>query len=201
MKMSERDGLDHGDRCTATGFALPSFGIVMKVGPHSGMSLAEIVETKHEEEAMHGVHYWGYSGTLCHPKRVVRFVQYVLSQQPTPPDLLLLETVSPYSSPIGGIKCFSRDSNAYEEFNAPVQLQGAEYAFVCRDLCRLDHDILLDSYQVVGGKNDGERLSKHLRFRVNKAFVRRSYGPASSHLARLAYRAELVEPYVLWLGA
>ncbi len=47
--------------------------IVMKVGPHSGMSLDEIIESKREEEKGNGVHYWGYSGVFCRPLATQEF--------------------------------------------------------------------------------------------------------------------------------
>jgi len=180
-------------------FVFPSFAIVMKVGPHNGMSLKEIIESKHAEEDRNGVHYWGYSGTLSHPNRVLKFITYVISLQNSPPELLLLQTNSYYNSPIGKIKSFSRDNNTYEQFNGPVQLQGAQYSFVCRNLRRVDSEFLLDYYCVIGGKKDGEPLSKYLHHRVNKAFVRKYSGPPSPYKSRLIYSAQLVEPYVLWL--
>jgi hypothetical protein len=180
--------------------SLPAFGIVMKVGPHSGMSLDQIVDSKRAEEADLGVHYWGYSGTSCHPRRVLEFVRYVLSVQWTPPTLLLLETDSAYRSHIGHARRFSRDGEAYETIASPVQLQGAQYAFVCRDLKDVNRCFPMDGYSVVGGKNDGVRLSAHLRHRVNKALVRKDTTPEGAAHARLAYQAQLVEPFVVWLG-
>lgn len=180
---------------------LPPFAVVMKVGPHSGMSLSEIVASKVEEESRLGQHYWGYSGTLCHPKRVLEFVEYVRSLQELPPQLLLLETASNYDSSIGKINSFSTDCNRYEVFGGAVQLQGAEFAFVAQGLHSVDRDICLDEFDVVGGKNNGQPLSHHLRHRVNKAFVKRR--PADeremSQRCRLSYVAQLVSPFVIWL--
>lgn len=180
--------------------AMPSFAIVMKVGPHSGMTLAEILETKHEEETVHGVHYWGYSGTACHPSRVIEFIRYVRAFQSMPPVLMLLETSSKYSSRIGKARSYSVHGGESHGLEEPIQLQGAQYAFVCVNLQRRDLEFSLDSYSVVGGKNDGVPLGEHLRSRVSKAFVRRKYVQSTSHVVRLAYTAELVEPYVISLG-
>lgn len=180
-------------------FVLPPFAIVMKIGPHSGMSLNEIVESKYKEEAQYGVHYWGYSGTLCHPRRVLDFVSYVLSFKQGPPSLLLIETESNYTTSIGHINCFSKDSKNYEKFDGPIQLQGAQYAFVAQNLHRIDRDFQLDRYSVISGKNDGKPLSLHLRQRVNKAFVKRTPRAKTSHISHLAYMAQLSAPYVFWL--
>jgi hypothetical protein len=199
MNASAWDAPSPNDRLTTGCFALPAFGIVMKVGPHSGMSLAQIAESKRAEEAIGGVHYWGYSGTSCHPSRVRSFVLDVLARQAAAPVLLLLETRSGYTSPIGRIGRFSTDAGTYGAFDGPVQLQGAQYAFVCRNLRRMDCSFPADSYSVVGGTNDGALLSRHLRYRVSKAFVRRNEVVVSAQQARLAYAAELAEPYVIWL--
>lgn len=51
--------------------------IIMKVGPHSNMSLNEIIETKIQEEKMHGVHFWGYSGVFCHPSKVQKYCEEI----------------------------------------------------------------------------------------------------------------------------
>ena len=93
-------------------YMLPPFAIVMKVGPHSGMSLEQIFASKLDEETRLGKHYWGYSGTLCHPDRVLAFVDYVKSFHEVP-HLLLVETTSGYNSPIGKISRFSTDRSSY----------------------------------------------------------------------------------------
>lgn len=187
---------NNGDAMKTTD--LPQLGIVMKVGPHSGMSLEQIVASKTEEESRLGVHYWGYSGTLCQPPRVIDFMAYAVALGQLV-DLLLLETKSDYGSSIGHVSEFSRDGKTYEPFAGPVQLQGAQFAFVARDLTLVDQDLFLDDLVVVGGANDGRPLSQHLRSRVNKAFVRRANHAVDGTRARLALKARLVEPYVVWL--
>ena len=181
----------------------PAFAVVMKVGPHSGMSLAEIAASKAEEERRLGRHFWGYSGSLCHPRRVVDFVAYARAMTETPVQLLLIETSSDYRSSIGKIAAFSTDQQHYTRFADAVQLEGAQFAFVARDLQRIDSDIDLDAFSVVGGRNDGRSLSQHLRHRINKAFVRTvTHAAAAARISarcRLAYSARLVEPFAVWL--
>lgn len=178
---------------------LPRFAVVMKVGPHSGMGLGDIAASKVDEERRLGVQYWGYSGTLCTPNRVHQFVSYVSSIQARPPSLLLIATTSPYASPVGHSMRYSADGVNFREFPGRVQLQGAQFAFVAQDLQPIGSDFMLDEYDVVGGKNDGKPLSIHLRQRVGKAFVRRASRIDKASPARLAFVAQLVAPYAIWL--
>lgn len=169
--------------------------IVMKVGPHSDMSLDEIIQSKNKEEIGNGVHYWGYSGVFCRPKQVQEFCKNSVMNKRTP-KLILIETKSAYNSDIGYINEFSVDNLNFEKFKSPVQLQGAQFSFVAKNIRRYDK-FNLDDFIVVGGKNDGKYLSEHLVFRVNKCFgkyVRSSRGKELSVLV-----ADLVEPYAVWL--
>ena len=167
--------------------------IVMKVGPHSNMSLDEIIESKNKEEIGNGVHYWGYSGVFCRPKQVQEFCKM---PSKTTPKLILIETKSSYNSDIGYINEYSSDNINYKKFKSPVQLQGAQFSFVAKNLRKFDK-FKLDDFIVVGGKNDGKPLSEHLVFRVNKCLGKYSKNSNDSELNVLI--ADLVEPYAVWL--
>lgn len=84
--------------------------IVMKVGPHSYMSLDEIIESKNKEEILNNVHYWGYSGVFCRPKRVQEFCKNSVLNNHIP-KLILIETRSSYNSDIGFIHEYSIVNN------------------------------------------------------------------------------------------
>jgi hypothetical protein len=169
--------------------------IVMKVGPHSDMSLTEIIDSKNNEEILNGVHYWGYSGVFCRPKQVQDFCKKAILNNHIP-KLVLIETKSSYSSDIGFINEYSVDHLNYEKFKYPVQLQGAQYSFVAKNL-RKYNNFKLDDFVVVGGKNNGKRLSSHLVYRVNKCFGKYNKKSNSEELNVLI--ADLVEPYAVWL--
>jgi hypothetical protein len=183
--------------------ALPQFGLVMKVGPHSGMSLSDIAASKYSEQDLYGIHYWGYSGTLCHPLRVLRHVEQAIAEQGSGPSLLLSGTRSKYQSSRGRMGSYSVDGHKYRELQPGVQLQGAQFALVATNLRAFDAKICMDHYLVQGGKNDSLPLSMHMRGRINKACVRLSKPsatiPTSQRIIRLAYKADLVHPYVVWL--
>lgn len=167
--------------------------IVMKVGPHGVMNLQEIIQSKKEEEKIHGVHFWGYSGVFCQPRPTQEFCKSKESVQ-----LVLIETKSPYQSDIGDIFEYSENGIDYKKFKGPVQLSGAQFSFVARNLREFEN-FCVDDYIVVGGKNDGKLLSDHLRFRVNKSFAKLDSKSQTRKQQQTVLIADLVEPYCIWL--
>lgn len=180
--------------------SLPKAAIVMKVGPHSNMSLSEIISSKETEEAIHGVHFWGYSGSLCQPKPTQAFCKWAKEKYGENPAIVLLETKSSYASTIGFITQYSTDNKKFNPFEAPVQLQGAQFSFVACGL-KETKTFCMSQYNVYGGKNSGKPLTSHLRYRVNKAFATLSEESDANETIEYttAIIATLVEPYAIWL--
>lgn len=179
----------------------PNAVIVMKVGPHSNMMLKDIIKSKQDEELKHGVHYWGYSGVFCQPKPTQKFCKWAKKTYGDNPSIILVETKSAYSSNIGYIKQYSVDNKVYVPFPAPVQLQGAQFSFVAKNLRVMD-SFIPEVYSVYGGKNDGKVLTEHLRFRVNKSFAilnKFAYANRGKPVETNVLIATLVEPYAIWL--
>jgi hypothetical protein len=176
----------------------------MKAGPHGAMSLNEIIKSKQDEEKIHGVHFWGYSGVFCHPKATQAFCYESLKNEKESVKLILIETKSPYSSQIGNIIHFSENGSDYKEFKGPVQLSGAQFSFVAKNL-RKYNNFCIDDYIVVGGKNNDLPLNKHLKFRVNKAFAKldkfneRDKENGQKEAKQSVLVADLAEPYCIWL--
>lgn len=181
---------------------LPRAIIVMKVGPHSGMTLDEIIFSKQVEENFHGVHYWGYSGNFCLPKPTQEFCKRAKEIYGENPQLILLQTKSAYKSTIGEITHYSEDGETYVEFNKPVQLQGAKFSFVAKKIREINN-FDLSNYIVVGGKNAGRPLAQHFRGRVNKSFAQLSLTcetvRSSNEQFEKVLVAELTYPYAVWL--
>jgi hypothetical protein len=178
-------------------YAYPENVIFMKVGLHSGMSLADIIISKQEEEKMHGVHYWGYSGVFCQPKKVQEFCKEakLLKQKVK---LILIETKSDYEPKIGYIKVYSEDNVNFKEFTNPVQLQGVSFSFVCKNITEVN-DFCMENYNTYRWKNDGKPILEHLRFRVNKSFATLSDFPTGASKKGNVLEVELVDPYAIWL--
>lgn len=173
--------------------------IIMKVWPHSNMSLNEIIESKENEEKIHWVHYWWYSGVFCQPKPTKNFCENSIKTTGIAPSLVLLETKSAYQSSIGKVKKYSSNNIDYYEFKQPVQLQGAEFSFVAKNL-REVKDFHLEAYEVVGGKNNQKALLEHLKFRVNKSFATLHTNKNTNIWKTVTVLiADLVEPFALWL--
>lgn len=181
---------------------MPRAIIVMKVGPHSGMTLEEIILSKKVEEEFHGVHYWGYSGNFCQPKPTQEFCKWAKDNYGINPQLILLQTKSAYKSHIGVITHYSEDGESFVNFNRPVQLQGAQFSFVAKNLREIN-DFNLNNYIVVGGKNDGKPLSQHFRGRVNKSFAKLCLTNSKNMIeienTKKVLTAELTYPYAIWL--
>lgn len=179
---------------------LPYAAIVMKVGPHSNMTLPDIIESKKQEELTHGVHYWGYSGVFCQPRPTQEFCKMAREKYGENPSIILIETKSSYKSNIGYITQYSVDNKVYVPFRAPVQLQGAQFSFVAKGLKCLK--FVPAMYNVYGGKNHGKSLLEHMRFRVNKSFAILNTSCVVSEensVPMNVLAAELVEPYAVWL--
>ena len=181
----------------------PKAIIVMKVGPHSNMSLSDIIISKKEEEKKHGVHYWGYSGVFCQPKPTKNFCEWAKKTYGEDPYLILIETKSSYNSDIGMITQYSEDNVIFKKFVEPVQLQGAQFSFVAKEIEMIE-GFDLNDYIVVGGKNDGKPLSQHLRYRVNKSFAKYKNNMEDGTDKGLGVKmsvlgAKLVFPYAIWL--
>ncbi len=169
--------------------------IVMKVGPHSDMSLEEIMKSKKDEEVGNGVHFWGYSGVFCRPRKVQDFCKNSILNGNSP-KLVLIETKSSYNSEIGYINEYSDDNENYKKFKSLVQLQGAEFSFVAKNIRKYD-SFRFNDFIVVGGKNNGKVLKDHLKFKVNKCFAK--YNGKSTDKEINVFVADLVEPYAVWL--
>lgn len=182
--------------------SLPKAAIIMKVGPHSNMSLESIIASKKAEEVIHGVHYWGYSGSFCRPVPTQNFCKWAKRTYGEDPSIILLETKSTYTSSIGYITKYSKDNRLFVPFQAPVQLQGAQFSFVAKNLRTID-SFSPSKYIVYGGKNNGKTLSEHLRYRVNKSFALLNtsvqLGQDEQQNIRVLV-ATLVEPYAIWLN-
>lgn len=179
----------------------PAAIIVMKVGPHSGMSLKDIIISKKKEEEIHKVHYWGYSGNFCIPEKTQQFCKWAEERFGESVMLILIETKSAYSSKIGMIAEYSENGTDYIKFKEPVQLQGAKYSFVTRNLREIPK-IFLGDYEVVYGKNEGRPLPQHFQGRISKSFAQIRTdalleGERGDSISALA--AELVYPYAVWL--
>lgn len=180
--------------------------VFMKAGAHSGYDLGEIFEMKKREEHSCGRFYWGYSGTLCHPSRVHRFVSQLNSRGHSSSDpapmLVLAYTASAYSSNIGKLTEYSVDGRVWFPLHPEVSLTGCQYAVVGRHLRPVDITIDLNKYKTVSGEKIGKPLGEYIRYRVNKACaIFHPDGALPQRNVRVLYVGELISPYCVCVRA
>jgi hypothetical protein len=179
--------------------------LFMKVGPHSGFDLSEIIAMKEAEEKAHGKFFWGYAGTLCHPYKVVDFARQSLKNGKRPM-MVMAYTPSKYVSSIGRLSEYSVDKVRWVPLPEGVILKGCKYAVIGKGLRRVRFLIDLNSYTVWNGGQialwgrSGKPLGEYLRGQVNKACA--IFMPTSSKppcYTQILCTAEIIEPYCVFL--
>jgi len=180
--------------------------LFMKVGPHSGFELDEIIKMKKGEEEAHGKFFWGYAGTLCHPFKVVNFVKQSLKYGKRPMMVMAYTPSKYFSSTTGRIKEYSIDRTRWIPLPEGVVLIGCKYAVIGEGLRQTQILIDLNSYAVWNGGqvtlwgNPGRLLGDYLKGQVNKArAVLLPNSSKSPRYTQISYIAEIVEPYCVFL--
>jgi hypothetical protein len=170
--------------------------LFMKAGPHSGNSLEKIIKMKMEELNRFGKFYWGYSGTLCHPYRVQRFVQ---ANRDTQVMLILSPTKSAYKvENFKKIREYSIDNKKWKRLPQGIYLWNCKFAVVASNLKQVDQYINLNEYYVTTTQGSC-LLGKYLRYRVNKACALFRETSSQPCLVKVSYIAELVYPFCIFL--
>ena len=172
----------------------PSPIVVMKVGLHNGEGWGQIVERKLNEERTSGVAYWGYGGSVCHPRTQIQ----PLAARGMPVTVLMIRTESDFFGNPTYASQASRDGKAWGPIPDGVMTSG-RYALVLRSLREVDSLLDLGAYEVAIGPKEGTPLAEYLRLRVDKACARLTDAPRSSDRRRVVLQAELVAPYAVVL--
>lgn len=184
---------------------LPRFIFFMKVGPHSGLTLQEIIAIKEKEERKCGKFFWGYAGTLCHPFRVTSFAKYAIASGVTPM-LVMAYTPSAYLASKKLLTEFSEDGIHWQPLPKGVVLTGCKYAVIGRGLrpCKMKIDInsyvIWESAQQRLWEGFARTLGDYLRGQVNKACAILSPSPKKPRReVEIIYAAEITEPYCVFV--
>ena len=176
--------------------------VFMKAGSHSGDTLREIIDFKIDEQRKTGRFYWGYSGSLCHPKRVRDFIEES-KRRNLEVSLVLSSTTSEYSPPyFRRVREISVDSKTWNPIPKHVNLWNCKYALVAKGLRRIDAKIRLGDYIVATGRSRGRPLDGFIRGRVSKAcaFLNSTHRhhKISSSAPSVQYQAAIVPPYSVY---
>lgn len=172
----------------------------MKVGVHAGEPLASIIQRKKVEELRLGRMYWGYSGSICHPTRQVKPFIEMAKSGGLPIYVMMTETASKFEAVRTISKEFSEDGTAWNYLPKSAKVVASRYALVLRRLrpCNLELD--LASYVVATGPSKGKRFDQYIQGRVDKGCaIHAPTPPASPKPVPVAFIAELVQPYAVFL--
>ncbi len=179
--------------------------IFMKIGPHSGMNLEDIVKSKINEESIHGVSFWGYSGNFCHPNLVHSFTNYSLQKIGKPPKLALIETSSCYFSNIGFVNEYSSNNKDYYKLPHPIQLQNCRYSFVTKSTKKVSFLFDMNKFRVFGGSKHGIHLNEYFKYRINKVCatsespIELQVSKGAQDTIKISYISDLADPYCIWV--
>ena len=158
---------------------------------------------KKKEEQVLGRFFWGYAGTLCHPSKVIPFVQKSLDGYQQAPQLVMSTTPSKYySSSVGRIKEYSEDGRTYRPLDDEVTLIGCTYAVIAKNIRQVDVVLDLNKYEMANGSHLGKPLGEFIRYQINKGCAKlysNDIPPYDPRNVRISYMADLVSPYCVFL--
>lgn len=174
--------------------------VIMKVGFHGQEDLSQIVCRKAAELHTHGVCFWGYGGTVCHPTKAI--LPYISSLPASNRGIhaYFVVTPSPFVSTQGDASEYSVDGINWKPIQSSVRVSASRYALVLDAIEECDIEVNLRDYRVAIGPSMGRTLDLYLVGRVDKAIA--VYNPSGSTdriTLRARFRARLASPYAILL--
>jgi hypothetical protein len=117
------------------------------------------------------------------------------------PKILLAVTASEYYSSIGRVREYSTDANSFAPLPEDVVLTGCKYAVVGKNIREVSWTVDLNEYEIATGPKEGKPLGEYIKYRINKgcARLRHEYKSGPPRYTQIAYIADLVEPYCVFL--
>jgi hypothetical protein len=178
--------------------------IIMKVGYHTDESLDEIITRKKVEDIKGSFFFWGYGGTVCHPKNQVQHFASEASLSGEKIHLLMTLTPSKFKATPNVSTHYSIDSLNWFAIPDYALVTGSKYALICTELRSVDISINLNNYKVGVGPKFGTPAIDYLQRRVDK--VCGIYEPRiinkkhlTNSLIQIKYITEIVSPYAVFL--
>lgn len=177
----------------------PQALVFMKVGFHGDEDLEAILKRKAEEEAISGVVFWGYGGTLCHPTRQIRPFAERCKDMGLSVSVVMASTHSKFNVEPTAAKEFSEDGLVWQPLPHEVKVIASRHALIMRDLklCQIELD--LNSYVVAIGQSEGRRFSEYIRGRVDKGCAISSIPTLPRKPIAVAFTGVLVSPYAVFV--
>lgn len=184
----------------------PKAFIFMKVGPHGGECLDEILDRKKIELEKEKKIFWGYGGTVLHPTNQVQPFVEEWKEELGCVEVLMEEIKGDSKSgpPLGTAKQFAvSDKELWKRIPKEIKT-GGKHALVLDKIRECELELDLRDYKVgIGPSKDKKNAADYLRYRTDKAAMveaqstrNRSKEPKP---VLIKYRARLLCPYAVFL--
>lgn len=172
----------------------------MKSGVFAGEPLERILERKLGEVRDLGRFFWGYGGSICHPRsQLVPHAQAAAASGGLS-HLVMSHTTSQLHQDAKPATEFSRDGVSWEPLPSGINVLGSRFAVVCGAPKQVNYELDLSRYRVSIGPSAGRLLSDYIRARVDKACAQLDEALAScGPRVRIFWQAPVVEPYAVLL--
>ena len=193
----------------------PDAFIYMKVGPHGGETLDEILIRKNRELEKAGRIFWSYGGDHggpLHPNNQVQpFAQEWTQKQGSVYVLMepLNSAGSIYGLPHGTATKYSvnRDDNEWEAIPEGIQTglsrarTGISRALVLAEIEPVGRELNLGNFEVGIGPRKGKNATEYITGQSDKGCLvaAGSTSDRPSKLISIGYQARLLDPYAVFL--
>ena len=183
---------------------LPQAFIYMKVGPHGGETLDEILERKARELETAGRIFWSYGGNILYPETQVQpFAQEWTQKQGSVYVLMERLNQDGYGSGprAGTATCYSVTHDG-ERKTIPEGIRtGPPHALILGEITRVDWKLDLRDFEVGVGPSKCKNAADYIGNRVDKGcLVAASSTPDRvSKPVHIGYQALLLSPYAVFL--
>jgi hypothetical protein len=181
----------------------PEAILFMKVGNEPGETLEAIVERKIKEEETAGVTFWGYGGTLCHPRKVVQPFLAGCCASGLPIQVMMSRTNSELRTTRTIAQECSVDKRKWCPIPNGIMVTTSRYALVLRHFRRCEFEIDIANYVVAYGPKKNTPFNQYIRYHVDKGVATRLASANASERPiapiSISFVADLVKPYAIFV--
>ena len=171
----------------------PDALVLMKLAYRADEGLAAILARKRRELEQVGVTFWEYDGRACLPRAHVQPFARALDG---PVWAALVLTPSPSTVAPRPASAFSADGSQWSTFPRGISVAASEHALVADAIEEVEWTIDLAEYRVAIGAGAGASAAEHVRFRVDKACLRRdAEATGGGPIVRATVALRLREPW------
>ena len=173
--------------------------VYMKAGHHADEPLEKILERKNREFDAEQRIFWGYGGTLAHPRTQVQPFAKLWARHGNQVQLLMAVTQSKHYSDSPRATEYSVDGEIWKQIPKGISVTGSKHALVIGPLEPVDFELDISEYEVGIGPKENTNAAQYLRYRIDKGCFRRAPNPqtGSPVIQIIKLQARLLEPYAV----